>query len=257
MNRKGAKIAKKQIGFLCILRAFAVGNFLPFIRQESHLITVLRVEFHCHTVFSKDSLTSPEKLVAACARKGLDRVVVTDHNTILGARAAWNLDPQRVIIGEEIMTTQGELLAAYLTEGVPPGLSPLETIQRLRAQGAFISVSHPFDQMRSGHWQPEHLEAILPLVDAIEIFNSRCVQAAFNRQAAEYARQHSLAGTVGSDAHAAFELGRSCSSLPDFHDGPSLKTALLQAEHHTHLSSPLVHFTSRWAVWRKAMRGKP
>jgi hypothetical protein len=34
-------------------------------------------------------------------------------------------------------------------EEVPPGLTPHEAIRRLRDQGAFISVSHPFDTTRS------------------------------------------------------------------------------------------------------------
>ena len=81
------------------------------------------VEFHCHTIYSKDSLTTPERLVKACRRKGIDRVVVTDHNTITGARAAQALDPELVIVGEEIKTTRGEILAAFVTEDVPAGLS--------------------------------------------------------------------------------------------------------------------------------------
>src|SRR5512140_1561368 len=98
---------------------------------------LLRVEFHCHTIYSKDSLVKPEALLEACRRKGIDRVVVTDHNSTRGAWAASLLDPQRVIIGEEIMTTRGEILAAYGQEEVPPQLSPEETIARLRQQGAF------------------------------------------------------------------------------------------------------------------------
>src|SRR5271157_2003852 len=108
----------------------------------------MSVEFHCHTVFSKDSLTSPQKLVDTCRRKGIDRVIVTDHNTIEGARAAQLIDPERVIIGEEIMTTRGEILAAFVTKEIPARLSPIETIKRLRDQDAFISVSHPFDEWR-------------------------------------------------------------------------------------------------------------
>ena len=106
---------------------------------------MLSVEFHCHTVFSKDSLTSPQKLVDTCRRKGIDRVVVTDHNTIAGARAAQKLDPERVVVGVEIMTTRGEILAAFVKDEIPARLSPQETIKRLREQNAFISVSHPFD----------------------------------------------------------------------------------------------------------------
>ena len=75
---------------------------------------LLRVEFHCHTIFSKDSLVTPDELVSVCRAKRIDRVVVTDHNTIAGALAAQEIDPELVIVGEEIMTQKGELLAAFV-----------------------------------------------------------------------------------------------------------------------------------------------
>src|SRR5512147_408958 len=153
-------------------------------------MTFLRVEFHCHTHVSKDSLMQPRVLVETCRRKGIDRVVVTDHNTITGARAAQVLDPERVIVGEEIMTTRGEILAAFVSEEIPRGLTPQETIQRLRDQGAFISVSHPFDSLRSGGWHEPHLLEILPYVDAIEVYNSRCMLPRFNRAARRFAETH-------------------------------------------------------------------
>jgi predicted metal-dependent phosphoesterase TrpH len=213
--------------------------------------SVFKVEFHCHTVYSKDSLTRPDGLVAACRRKGIDRVVVTDHNTIAGARAAQRLDPQRVIVGEEIMTTGGELLAAYVTEEVPPGLSPREAIRRLKAQGAFISVSHPFDVMRSGHWQEDDLLSILPEVDAIEVFNARCWLPAFNRQAQEFARVHDVAGAVGSDAHAALELGRAVLLLEQFQGPEEMRAVIRRGIPQVRWSPPWFHLISRYAVWRK------
>jgi hypothetical protein len=213
---------------------------------------MISIEFHCHTRFSKDSLLPPEKLVDTCRRKGLSRVVVTDHNSIAGARQAQAYAPDLVIVGEEIMTTQGELLAAFVREEIPRGLPPQEAIARLREQGAFISVSHPFDQLRNGHWQPEHLTAILPLVDAIETFNARCMSADFNRRAQEFAVKMGIPGTAGSDAHAAFELGRARMHLPDFNDAEGLRGVIAQARFQARLSSPFVHFTSRYAVWKKA-----
>src|SRR6185369_12745394 len=108
---------------------------------------MFRVEYHCHTNASKDSLTPPEELIAAARARGIDRLIITDHNTIAGARAAQELAPELVVVGEEIMTTRGEILAAFLTDEIPAGLSPQETIGRLREQGAFISVSHPFDKI--------------------------------------------------------------------------------------------------------------
>lgn len=204
------------------------------------------LEFHCHTIYSKDSLTRPADLVKAARKKGIDRLVVTDHNSIAGALTAKKLDPELVIVGEEIMTTRGELLAAFVAEEIPTGLSPLETIRRLRAQGAFISVSHPFDGRRG--WQLEDLLEIAPLVDAVEIFNARCIFEVDNRRAAEFAREHDLLGTVGSDAHAVCELGQAVALLDDFQDAEALKSALRDAEYRTNLSSPLIRLSSRYAV---------
>ncbi len=153
------------------------------------------------------------------------------------------------------MTRQGELLAAFMTDEIPPGLPALETIQILRSQGAFISVSHPFDRQRSGHWQPDELLKIAPLVDAIETFNARCMLAGYNDEAVAFARAHGLRGTAGSDAHAAFELGRASMLLPEFEDAEGLRLAMVQVAFQVKLSSPLVHFTSRYAVWYKKLFG--
>jgi len=215
---------------------------------------MLSVEFHCHTIYSKDSLTSPRKLVEICLRKGIDRVVVTDHNTIAGAQAAKEITPELVIVGEEILTTKGEILAAFVTEEVPPYLSPQETIRRLRDQGAFISVSHPYDKLRTGAWKEEDLLEILPDVDAIEVFNSRCMNPKFNKEAREFAEKHNVPGTVGSDAHAAFELGRSVLLLEQFEGPDELRKVIRKGIPKTRLSSPWVHFTSRYAVMYKTIK---
>ena len=212
---------------------------------------MIPIDFHTHTSASKDSITSPERLIATARRKGLGRVVVTDHNTIAGAIAAHTLDPERIIVGEEIMTTRGEILAAFVTEEVPRGLTPQETIQRLRDQRAFISVSHPFDAWRSGAWKLDDLLEIAPLVDAIEIFNARCLSANENLQALEFARQHNLPGTAGSDAHAAFELGAAALALPQFTGPDELRKVIREGKVQGRLSPFWVHFVSRYARLRK------
>lgn len=214
---------------------------------------MLRVEFHCHTIASKDSLTRPRDLVDACRRKGIDRVIVTDHNTIAGARVAQALDPELVIVGEEIMTTRGEILAAFVSEEIPPGLSPQETIQRLKDQGAFISVSHPFDRLRDGSWLEEDLLEILPQVDAIEVYNSRCMLPSFNCEAREFAERHDVAGTVGSDAHAAFELGRSVLLLKQFEGPEEMRRVIRKGIPKVKWSPPWFHLVSRYAAIRKKL----
>ena len=208
---------------------------------------MLKVEFHCHTSASDDSLTHPRDLVDTCRRKGIDRVIITDHNTTRGARAAQALDPELVIVGEEIMTTRGEILAAFVQEEIPRGLSPAETIQRLKDQGAFISVSHPFDSWREGGWQEADLLEILSDVDAIEVYNSRCMLPGFNRAARQFAERHAIAGTVGSDAHAAFELGRSLMLLPRFEGPVELRKVIREGVPRVKWSPPWFRLTSRFA----------
>ncbi len=198
----------------------------------------------------------PADIVRTCRRKGIDRLAVTDHNTLRGALEMRDVAPELVIVGEEIMTTQGELLAYFVKEEIPRGLSPVETIKRLRAQNAAISVSHPFDRLRHGAWREADLAAILPLVDAIEVFNSRCIYPEDNDRALAFARQHAKLGTVGSDAHWHTEFGCAVLRMPQAPaTGAEFVAGLANAESATRLSSPLIHFTSTFArLWKKARR---
>lgn len=210
------------------------------------------VELHCHTYHSSDSIMLPEQILALCDKRHIDRIAITDHNSITGALEAAALAPERVIIGEEILTTEGEILGYFLKEEVPEGLPPLEVIQLLKDQGAVISVSHPFDLTRGCHWSHDTLEGLLTHVHALEILNARTWTNKPNQQAADLAARAGLPGTAGSDAHAPIEVGRATVTMPDFDDAESFRTALKSARIRGRRSIPLVHFTSRYAVWRKA-----
>jgi predicted metal-dependent phosphoesterase TrpH len=216
-------------------------------------MNTLLAELHCHTCYSHDSLMEPGRLLELCAARGIQRLAITDHNAIEGAFVAAELDPERVIVGEEIRTTQGELLGYFMREFVPPGLSPEETIARLREQRAFISVAHPFDRTRSGSWEDAALARILPLVDALEIRNGRSWSARADQRAATLALQSGLLGTAGSDAHAYLEVGRVRMRMAPFHDKEGLRAALKGAQVEGRRSSPLVHLLSRYAAWRKRL----
>jgi len=214
---------------------------------------LLKVDFHTHTYHSKDSITSIEQLIAAAQKRGLDRVVVTDHNTLGGALEAQAAAPDLIIVGEEVQTTEGEFLAAFVTQEVPRGLEPLEALRRLKDQGAFISISHPFDPNRSG-WSMETLTTVAAQVDAIEVFNARVVDARHNQLAAEFAARLGLPGTAGSDGHHPSEIGWAYSMVPEFHDAQSLREAIRTAQISGRISSPFVHFYSVWARVVKAVK---
>lgn len=220
--------------------------------EDTHLW--LRVELHVHTAASTDSLVSLQKLINHCQRIGIDRVAITDHNSIDGALEAHALAPERVIVGEEIETTQGELLGYFMTEHVPPGLEPMEAIHRLRTQGAVISVAHPFDRVRSAQWTAEGLLFIAPHVDAIEVFNARCLGNHPNQQAANFARAQALLTTVGSDAHSLVEIGQASLCMPPFDDAGGFISALQYAVPRTRLSPAYVHLFSTYAKLVKRLR---
>lgn len=216
-----------------------------------------RVDLHSHTHWSKDCVTKPETILRLCELRGIDKIAITDHNTAEGALELHAYAPERVIVGEEIMTTQGELLGYFLTETVPPGLSPQETIRRLRDQSAVISVSHPFDRLRKGAWEEEDLARIIPEVDAIEIFNARCVFPGDNRKASDYARNHGVPGTVGSDAHSEVEYGRAVELLKPFYNATEFLQSLATADAERRYSSLFVHVSSKTAKWAKKLKLKP
>ena len=216
---------------------------------------LLKVEFHCHTNYSRDSLNDVDQLIATARQRGIDRLVVTDHNTIRGALQAREKDPMLVIVGEELLTTRGELLVAFVQEELPRGLEPMEAIEKLRAQGAFISVSHPFDRRRHG-WALKDLLAITPYVDAIEVFNARCQWNGLNQMAADFAGEHQLSGTAGSDAHTLREVGRATFRVPAFETADELRGVIGQAKIEGRLSSPFIHIASTYARLVNKVKGK-
>ena len=200
----------------------------------------IRAEFHCHTVYSHDSSNRIPQLLAAAHELGISRLAITDHNTIRGALIAKEIDPQLVIVGEEILTEQGELLAYYVKEEIPKGLSAKETIARLKDQGAFIAIPHVFDLRRHGWHMPDLLE-ILPFVDALEVFNARCLAGGINRRAREFAEENNKPMIAGSDAHSLVELGLGSVHLPEFNSPDELRQSLKTAVIEGRLVSPLEH----------------
>ncbi|MCE2490180.1 MAG: PHP domain-containing protein [Anaerolineae bacterium] len=213
---------------------------------------IWKVETHAHTMWSGDSLTRPETIVRMCRERQITRIAITDHNTAEGALFLKHMAPGLVIVGEEIMTSEGELLAWYVRESVPAGMTPAKTIRNLRNQGAVISVSHPFDRLRRGAWRQDQLERIIDKVDAIEVFNARCVYASDNERALAFARQHGMTGSVGSDAHYGPEYGQTLQLTRPFEDDPlDFLDALLSSKTHCKRSSHLVHLSSTVAKWIK------
>ncbi len=167
------------------------------------------IDLHCHTSASFDCLAAPASVVRAAARQGLTHLAITDHDTIGGALQARDAAPAglKVIVGEEVRTADGDLIALFLSEAVPPGLTAGETIEAVRAQGGLVGIPHPFDRYRGSMLKDPRLEAIGQLVDWVEAYNARVVGGTGNERAAAFARELGLPGVAASDAHSVLEVG--------------------------------------------------
>jgi predicted metal-dependent phosphoesterase TrpH len=222
-----------------------------------------KVDFHSHTGHSKDSLCPAPDLLAAAVRRGLAGLAVTDHDTVDGALQALALverQPERypgltIIPGEEVKTREGELIALYIRETIPPRLTPEETVRRIRDLGGLVFVPHPFDRVRGSRLTAAALDRIADTVDGIEVFNARTTLTGDNHRALTFARTHGLLQTAGSDAHVAWEVGHAFVEL-DTPPATTPEALLVQLRRGTVVgkpSAPVAHIASSVAKLRKRL----
>ncbi len=170
------------------------------------------VDLHCHTRASFDSLASPKAVVRAAATRGLTHLAVTDHDRIDGALAAADVARTEapdltVLIGQEVKTTDGDLICVFLERSIPSGLSAAEAIAEARAQGGLVGIPHPFDRFRGSVLVSAGMAEIAPLVDWVEAHNARVMVGNGNEKAMAFARENGLPGVAVSDAHSVMEVG--------------------------------------------------
>jgi predicted metal-dependent phosphoesterase TrpH len=214
----------------------------------------VKVDLHMHSQYSRDSLNALKDIIATCQRKKLDVICLTDHNEIEGALRLRDISPLPVIVGQEVATSWGEILAYFVEELIPPHLHPEEAIQRIRQQGGVVSIPHPFDRIRKEAMGREHVMQLIDQVDALEVFNARCVLPGFNREARAAAREHGLPGTAGSDAHSLIEIGVTYLEMPAFRNRDEFLQNLALANIHGRASFPLAHLSSKMAKGMKRWR---
>jgi predicted metal-dependent phosphoesterase TrpH len=191
-----------------------------------------KIDLHTHSVASPDGGISREQYKRAMHEGILDYVAVTDHNTISFARMLREEFGERVIIGEEIMTTAGEIVGLYLDEVVPPGLSPLETVKQIKDQGGLVYIPHPFETIRKG-LRAMVIDELIDHIDIIEVYNGRAFIQDQSEQAVVWARMHQKIAAASSDAHGLKGLGKTYTVIPNTPHQENLMTLLDQGSLHT------------------------
>jgi predicted metal-dependent phosphoesterase TrpH len=176
---------------------------------------VLRVELHTHTQLSHDGRDPVDLLLGQAAAVGLDALAITDHDAIEASLEMVEQAPEYGLVGIpgiEVSSAAGHVLGLGVTERIQPGLPFADTVERIRDDGGIAVVPHPFQKSRSGVG-PNVSRAELASVDAIEVYNSRLLTGRGNRRAREFAREHGLPMTAGSDAHISEMVGQAVTRL--------------------------------------------
>jgi len=182
----------------------------------------MKIDCHCHTIYSKhwfwgyDSINTPEEMIRAAIKKGLDGIAITDHNTVKGSLVGMKIAKRYknfiVIIGSEIRTKSGEVTGLGIKEDVPTNLELEEAIEKIHDLGGIAVIPHPFGKyFFRGPVVKNPLNA-----DAIEVYNSKLRNSA-NKKALNLANRFKKGKTAGSDAHSARGVGNAgiiCDSDP-------------------------------------------
>jgi predicted metal-dependent phosphoesterase TrpH len=189
-----------------------------------------KVDFHMHSRYSHDSSTGLEELAAHARELGLARIALTDHNTAQGAVAFRELEPELVIAGEEVKTTEGEVIGLFIDRTLRAWQRPEAVMDEIHAMGGLVYVPHPFDRWRAS-FAPHRLVALADRIDVIEGYNQWADPGA-NQAATEIARDLGKPVAFGSDAHSIGELGHSWMEIEAFEGPADLLEKLARATGH-------------------------
>ncbi len=188
---------------------------------------MFKIDLHTHSVASKDGGITADQYARILNTNVLDMIAVTDHNEIEFAVALKERLGDRIIVGEEIMSTEGEIVGLYLTERVAPQLSPSETVKEIKRQGGIVYIPHPFESIRKG-LHPGAMDELADQLDIVEVCNGRAFLQNRSAQAVVWAKFNRVTGAASSDAHGVRGLGKTYTDVPELPERSSLVTLLEQ-----------------------------
>lgn len=171
-----------------------------------------KLDLHTHSTASPDGGIRAHQYKQALREGLIDYVAVTDHNRVDFATRLREELGDKVIVGEEIMTTSGEIIGLFLQSLISPGLSVLETIKQIKQQNGLVYIPHPFETVRKGI-SLEDLDKISKQVDIVEVFNGRALLQNRSQQATAWSKSSHVAGAASSDAHGIKGIGASFVSI--------------------------------------------
>ncbi len=219
-------------------------------------------DLHIHSSYSWDGIVPVASILAHVAKTtDLQVVAITDHNRIEGALEAIALAPNyglEVVPGCEVSTAEGHLLALFVTQVIPAGLSLTETIMQVGALGGLCIAPHPMAGKISDSLSEAAITRALQNPQAREIFvgiesfnagNVGWLYRDGNLRAGRLAQRLSLAQLGASDAHMLPAIGSGKTFFPG-KTAQDLRQALLQRQTQAvqGTTPEAVHWLGRWLV---------
>jgi predicted metal-dependent phosphoesterase TrpH len=191
---------------------------------QDPLVRLGRADLHIHTLASDGTASVAEILDHVVEQGFLDVIAIADHERIDAAVAARQMAEDRglaieVVVGEEISTRGGHLLALFLETPVPSLRSLAWSIEAVHDQGGLAIPAHPlvpYPMCAQGPVLRRLMATDDPAVrpDALETFNPTALGRYRHETVVRFAQEHGLAQLGNSDAHALGAVGAGWTTFP-------------------------------------------
>src|ERR1700730_12227829 len=188
--------------------------------QAHHFRKLGRADLHMHSTYSDGIGTIEQILHHVEHHLHLDVIAITDHDVIEGSLRARDLCAKGhygfdFVVGEEVSTKEGHMLALFIEKRIPPHLSIERSIDLVHEQGGLAIVAHPLNRIFRHSCQREVLDRIHAStdvwLDGIETWNASFCGIYANQLARSTNRRVYDAPERGnSDAHTVTAIGRGC-----------------------------------------------
>jgi len=187
----------------------------------------MKIDFHLHTKASFDCESEPSQIAEWAVKKGLNGLVVTDHDSTGGYKNL-KLEAEKrglfVIPGVEHTTSRGTHYLVYLTPELPLPSDDLNMIDEVHSRGGLVGIPHPYrsdtgliyNQTIHNLYNEEEVRQIFSKVDMLEIHNGKSLTKE-NKQAKLLSEKFpSLIKIAGSDSHHSPTIGGAHTEIPGF-----------------------------------------
>jgi predicted metal-dependent phosphoesterase TrpH len=181
-----------------------------------------KADIHIHTNHS-DGMAGVRAVLQHVAETDLRVIAITDHDTLVGAYEAREIMAERrypfeLVLGEEVSTSAGHVLALFIDQPITPGMSVEATIAAIHACGGLAIAAHPYGKFVNSVGRKLERYARGPephwRFDGVEAFNASLWNAHDNAAAAAAAASLGLPACGGSDSHSLATIGLGYTLFP-------------------------------------------